>query len=206
MVSVSLEYTNKKKLVNNFTFSELSEVIRGSKNGSKLASLVGVLRKRSERSSSENGRYLIIGITYYIRWTHRDSYGSFLQVPTVQCAWWFPFTAKLSINLPSHIHIFSSASTNWLEINCRDTVFTWYLQCYPKIFSSILPLLYLYFTSTKPLLIIYYSSTILLTIYWLFTYLSRIYSQRGNILFPVWEHFMPNVGTILPLNGNYDSP
>ena len=33
---------------------------------------------------------------------------------------------------------------------------------------------------------------------------ASIYSQRGNILFPVWEYFVPNVGIIFSLNGIFD--
>ena len=31
------------------------------------------------------------------------------------------------------------------------------------------------------------------------------YSQRGNTLFPTWEHFIPNVGIIVTLNGDSES-
>ena len=30
----------------------------------------------------------------------------------------------------------------------------------------------------------------------------QICSQNGNVLFPVWEYFIPNVGIIRSLNGN----
>jgi len=31
------------------------------------------------------------------------------------------------------------------------------------------------------------------------------YSQRGNTLFPTWEHFIPNMGIIVTLNGDSES-
>ena len=33
-----------------------------------------------------------------------------------------------------------------------------------------------------------------------------MYSQRGNISFPVWECDVPNVGIIVSLIGDYDTP
>ena len=33
-----------------------------------------------------------------------------------------------------------------------------------------------------------------------------IYSQRGNVVFPGWEHFIPKVGIIVALHGNSEPP
>ena len=65
---------------------------------------------------------------------------------------------------------------------------------YPSLFI-------LYFPSIFLLLSFYSPSTNSI----LFLQIPAIYSQRGNILSPVWEYFVPNVGIIFTLNGNVDS-
>ena len=73
-----------------------------------------------------------------------------------------------------------------------------------KYFDIFLPLFYLYKTSTYPLLTLYQTSTKHLSyIYKMNHYFSdsaslkvRKHSQCGNVLVPVWEHFIPKVGII----------
>ena len=100
---------------------------------------------------------------------------------------------------------------------------------YSRILSSILsstkPLLILYLSSTKTLLIFYIPSTAEACFYVAISvpycairvpysairlpycrqapsYRRVTYSQRGNTLFPTWEHFIPNVGISRSQHGN----
>ena len=116
---------------------------------------------------------------------------------------WERFVVKISF--------FTSTSTKWLNLSFQDAGSQLILQ----IFLGILPLLNLYLSSTKPLPILYQSPTYLLPTICRFSskrisvlypstsvsnplpYGSGNYSQFGNILFPVWEHFIPNVGIII---------
>ena len=71
-------------------------------------------------------------------------------------------------------------------------------------FVIFLPLFYLYKTSTYHLLTIYQKSTKNLSYIHKMNHCFsdsaslkvRKHSQRGNVLVPAWEHFIPNVGII----------
>ena len=71
-------------------------------------------------------------------------------------------------------------STNWGKLSAKR----------PDYFMVMIILLHI-FSSTYPLLTFYLSSTLHLVQQ---TIRVRIYSQRGNVLFPGWEHFIPNMG------------
>ena len=92
------------------------------------------------------------------------------------------------------------------------------------MFANISVEFFLYFTSIKPLHNIYLISTNRISVPYRAisgTYSSIsgtyyrikasysldltvfIYSQRGNVLFPGWEHFIPKVGIIVTLNGRF---
>ena len=94
---------------------------------------------------------------------------------------------------------------------CKGTCFLEFSKYSTIHFTSIFLLLILYFVSTLPLLTIFHNKgSTFQNRGSLFqnkgTLLQNKRSHGGNIIFPGWECFIPKVGTILSLNGNFDSP